>query len=386
MAKAFHKNSFVCPNWQSNSTPNKFAVPIVTMWLSSLIALLVVTMAMAAAIAYGLDKKGHGSNIIVFDLGGGTFDVSLLTIDGEIEVQATAVDTHLGGQDFNNNIVAYFTQLWKQKKKKDVTKDKKGMGKLKREAEKAKKALSSQQTVRVEIDALQDGVKFVESLSRAKFEELNIKFNKQFKIQISNKIPMFRSFTSILKTTPVRAKQPPKATKSTKQFTPTPINYIQKRYYSTPPAFEDAEQTSGDNSKMAYLMVGSAGVLATVTAKNTVHDFLSNMSASADVLALAKVEIDLGAIPEASNVVLKWRGKPIFIRHRTQSEIDQAKSVALSSLRDPEADEMRASRPEWLVMLGVCTHLGCVPIGNSGDYGGWVTLIHVVLSLSWLSL
>ena len=135
----------------------------------------------AAAIAYGLDKKAQGEvNIIVFDLGGGTFDVSLLTIDGEVfEVQATAGDTHLGGEDFDNNIVAYFAQLWKQKTKKDVTKDKKGMGKLKREAEKAKRALSSQQTVRVEIDALQDGDNFSESLSRAKFEELNIDLFKK---------------------------------------------------------------------------------------------------------------------------------------------------------------------------------------------------------------
>eukprot|EP00835_Amoeboradix_gromovi_P005835 NODE_595_length_6292_cov_0.230906.p1 type:complete len:654 gc:universal NODE_595_length_6292_cov_0.230906:3502-5463(+) len=135
----------------------------------------------AAAIAYGLDKKDKGEvNIIVFDLGGGTFDVSLLTIDGEVfEVQATSGDTHLGGEDFDNNIVAYFSTLWKQKTKKDVKKDPRAVGKLKREAEKAKRALSSQQTVRIEIDSLQDGVDFSEQLTRAKFEELNLDLFKK---------------------------------------------------------------------------------------------------------------------------------------------------------------------------------------------------------------
>ena len=135
----------------------------------------------AAAIAYGLDKKAQGEvNIIVFDLGGGTFDVSLLTIDGEVfEVQATAGDTHLGGEDFDNNIVEYFATLWKQKTKKNVRDDARAVGKLKREAEKAKRALSSQQTVRIEIDSLQDGEDFSEQLTRAKFEELNIDLFKK---------------------------------------------------------------------------------------------------------------------------------------------------------------------------------------------------------------
>ena len=95
------------------------------------------------------------------------------------------------------------------------------------------------------------------------------------------------------------------------------------------------------------------------------------MSASADVLAQAKVEIDLSTIPEGKNVIIKWRGKPVFIRHRTQEEIDEARSTDWKTLRDPESDESRAKKPEWLVMLGVCTHLGCVPIGEAGDFGGW---------------
>ena len=81
-------------------------------------------------------------------------------------------------------------------------------------------------------------------------------------------------------------------------------------------------------------------------------EFLKNMSASADVLAMAKVEVDLNAIPEGKNVIIKWRGKPVFIRHRTQEEIDEANKVNVSSLRDPETDDDRVQKPEWLVMLG----------------------------------
>jgi ubiquinol-cytochrome c reductase iron-sulfur subunit len=113
------------------------------------------------------------------------------------------------------------------------------------------------------------------------------------------------------------------------------------------------------------------GVLSASVAKSSVAEFLGTMSASADVLALAKVEVELGSIPEGKNAIIKWRGKPVFIRHRTQDEIDEARNVNWKGLRDPQPDDDRVKKPEWLVMLGVCTHLGCVPIGESGDYGGW---------------
>ena len=132
----------------------------------------------------------------------------------------------------------------------------------------------------------------------------------------------------------------------------------------------------GTNRGLAYLMIGSLGLLSASAAKSTVTEFLATMSASADVLAMAKVEIDLASIPEGKNVIIKWRGKPVFIRHRTQAEIDEARSIDWKTLRDPEADETRTKQPEWLVMLGVCTHLGCVPIGESGDYGGWFCPCH----------
>lgn len=134
--------------------------------------------------------------------------------------------------------------------------------------------------------------------------------------------------------------------------------------------------TEATNRAFSYFMVGSMGLISAAGAKSLVSDFLANMSASADVLALAKVEVDLAAIPEGKNVILKWRGKPVFIRHRTQSEIEDANSVDVKSLRDPQTDADRVQKPEWLVMLGVCTHLGCVPIGESGDFGGWYCPCH----------
>lgn len=130
------------------------------------------------------------------------------------------------------------------------------------------------------------------------------------------------------------------------------------------------------NRVFSYFMVGTLGIVSAATARATVQDFLTSMSASADVLALAKVEIGLGNIPEGKNIVIKWRGKPVFIRHRTAAEIEEAKDINLANLRDPETDEQRAKRPEWLVMVGICTHLGCVPIGESGDYGGWFCPCH----------
>ena len=91
---------------------------------------------------------------------------------------------------------------------------------------------------------------------------------------------------------------------------------------------------------------------------------------------MAKIEVKLGDIPEGKSVTFKWRGKPLFIRHRTPEEIATERGIALSTLRDPQQDEERTKRPEWLVVLGVCTHLGCVPIANSGDFGGYYCPCH----------
>ncbi len=129
----------------------------------------------AAAIAYGLDKRDGEKNILVFDLGGGTFDVSLLTIDnGVFEVVATNGDTHLGGEDFDQRVMEHFIKLYKKKTGKDVRKDNRAVQKLRREVEKAKRALSAQHQARIEIESFFEGEDFSETLTRAKFEELNM--------------------------------------------------------------------------------------------------------------------------------------------------------------------------------------------------------------------
>mmetsp|Transcript_26001 Transcript_26001/g.77538 ORF Transcript_26001/g.77538 Transcript_26001/m.77538 type:complete len:655 (+) Transcript_26001:58-2022(+) len=134
----------------------------------------------AAAIAYGLDKKSGEKNILVFDLGGGTFDVSLLTIDnGVFEVIATSGDTHLGGEDFDNRIIQHMLKVFKRKHGSDPSKDKRAIQKLRREVERAKRSLSSQHQVRVEIEGLFDGQDFSETLTRARFEELCIDLFKK---------------------------------------------------------------------------------------------------------------------------------------------------------------------------------------------------------------
>merc|ERR1711912_215265 len=121
----------------------------------------------------GLDKKSGEKNILVFDLGGGTFDVSLLTIDnGVFEVIATSGDTHLGGEDFDNRVIQHLLKVFKRKHGKDPSKDKKAIQKLRRDVERAKRALSTQHQVRVEIESLYDGIDFSETLTRARFEEL----------------------------------------------------------------------------------------------------------------------------------------------------------------------------------------------------------------------
>ncbi|KAJ5634555.1 Endoplasmic reticulum chaperone BiP [Penicillium herquei] len=148
--------------------------------IAGLNVLRVVNEPTAAAIAYGLDKTGDERQVIVYDLGGGTFDVSLLSIDnGVFEVLATAGDTHLGGEDFDHRVMDYFVKLYNKKNDADVAKDLKAMGKLKREVEKAKRTLSSQMSTRIEIEAFHNGDDFSETLTRAKFEELNIDLFKK---------------------------------------------------------------------------------------------------------------------------------------------------------------------------------------------------------------
>ena len=116
--------------------------------------------------------------------------------------------------------------------------------------------------------------------------------------------------------------------------------------------------------------VGAVGVAALA------WPLIDQMSPDASTLALASTEVDIGAIPEGQIVTVKWRGGPVFIRHRTKKEIEDAASVPLSDLRDPQTDQSRVKKPEWLIVVGVCTHLGCVPLGREGKYEGWLCPCH----------
>jgi len=143
--------------------------------IAGLTVMRIINEPTAAAIAYGMDKKEGEKNVLVFDLGGGTFDVSLLTIDnGVFEVVSTNGDTHLGGEDFDQRVMEHFIKLYKKKKGKDLRKDNRAVQKLRREVEKAKRALSSAHQVRIEVESMFEGEDFTETLTRAKFEELNM--------------------------------------------------------------------------------------------------------------------------------------------------------------------------------------------------------------------
>merc|ERR1719260_50824 len=142
--------------------------------IAAMTVMRIINEPTAAAIAYGLDKKHKDTNIIVYDLGGGTFDVSLLTLDeGVFEVVATNGDTHLGGQDFDERVMNHFIKVFKRKNKIDIRNNDRAIAKLRREVEKAKRALSSTTQVRIEIENFADGIDFSETLTRARFEELN---------------------------------------------------------------------------------------------------------------------------------------------------------------------------------------------------------------------
>jgi len=142
--------------------------------IAGLNVLRIINEPTAAAIAYGLDKKGGSEkNILIFDLGGGTFDVSVLAIeDGIFEVKSTAGDTHLGGEDFDNRLVNHFIQDFKRKHKKDISQNKRSLRRLRTACERAKRTLSTSATANLEIDALYEGIDFYTNISRARFEEL----------------------------------------------------------------------------------------------------------------------------------------------------------------------------------------------------------------------
>jgi ubiquinol-cytochrome c reductase iron-sulfur subunit len=141
-----------------------------------------------------------------------------------------------------------------------------------------------------------------------------------------------------------------------------------------------------DPTRRDFLMVatGAMGAIGTIA---VAWPFINNLNPAADTLALSTVEVNVAPVQVGQAITVKWRGKPLFIRHRTPEEIKAAEEVPMSELRDPQTDNSRVTdtdkkvRPEWLIMIGVCTHLGCVPLGNNpgdpkGEYGGWFCPCH----------
>ncbi len=145
----------------------------------------------------------------------------------------------------------------------------------------------------------------------------------------------------------------------------------------TPEGHEDDGPTRRDflDLSLATIVVGAAGTALFA------WPIIDSMNPAADVLALATVEVDLSAIEVGQSITIKWRGKPVFIRRRTEAEIAEARADDAADLKDPQTDAERVQKPEWLVMVGVCTHLGCIPLGQKpsdpkGDYGGWFCPCH----------
>lgn len=125
----------------------------------------------------------------------------------------------------------------------------------------------------------------------------------------------------------------------------------------------------------------TAGAFGAVGAASFAWPLIDSLNPAADTLALATVEVDLTPIAEGQAITIMWQGKPVFIRHRTEEEIRDARAVDVAALRDSQADEERVIEDKWLVMVGVCTHLGCIPLGQKatetkGDFGGWFCPCH----------
>ncbi len=143
----------------------------------------------------------------------------------------------------------------------------------------------------------------------------------------------------------------------------------------------EADQDEAHDGRRREFLYLAAGGFAAIGAGAALWPFIDSMNPSGDVLALASTEVDISSIELGQAITVKWRGKPVFIRRRTPDEIEAAENASLDDLIDPQADADRVQRPEWLILVGVCTHLGCVPVGQKatevrGDFGGWFCPCH----------
>jgi ubiquinol-cytochrome c reductase iron-sulfur subunit len=130
-----------------------------------------------------------------------------------------------------------------------------------------------------------------------------------------------------------------------------------------------ASTVTEEPTRRDFLFVAT-GAMGVVAAGFAAWPLIDQMNPDASTLAAASTDVDISNIAEGQIITVKWRGKPIFIGHRTEKQIEAARAVALSELRDPAADESRVQKPEWLIVIGICTHLGCVPLSNQGPFEG----------------
>ena len=137
-----------------------------------------------------------------------------------------------------------------------------------------------------------------------------------------------------------------------------------------------ATSTMDDTSSRRDFLYIATGAVGAVGLGGVVWPLISQMQPDASTLAASTTEVDLGPVAEGQIITVKWQGKPVFVRHRTAKEIDSARAVPMADLKDPATDESRAQKPEWLIVIGICTHLGCVPIGHEGQYEGWLCPCH----------
>lgn len=148
----------------------------------------------------------------------------------------------------------------------------------------------------------------------------------------------------------------------------------------TSPSYPAPTPHGDGSTRREFLYLAAAGMGA-VGAGIAAWPFIDSMNPAADTLALSTTEVDLAPVATGQAITVKWRGKPVFIRHRTAEDIKAANDVDVATLRDPQTDTQRVQKPEWLIMIGVCTHLGCIPLGQKatdphGEFGGWFCPCH----------
>jgi ubiquinol-cytochrome c reductase iron-sulfur subunit len=146
------------------------------------------------------------------------------------------------------------------------------------------------------------------------------------------------------------------------------------------PMTTEAHGAGQDATRRDFLYIAT-GAMGAVGVAAAAWPFIHQMNPDSGMLALASIEVNIAAISQGQAITVMWRGKPVFIRHRTPEEIQQARAVPANQLPDPQTDEARAPRQQWLILVGVCTHLGCVPLGtaagsNKGDFNGWFCPCH----------